>query len=103
MLWTIAMVGFVSSKPNPTDFRARIERSPIDVASFIKRRIACNHWHGEVFPHGFAPRQHEVRHTLKRLHCKAIESDARRLRQKYRRDPEVITLLTQTEQMLPDD
>ena len=99
----VAMVGVVVAQSSASDIHGRIEHSPSDVAAFIERRISCNHWEGEVFPNGFQPRQREVRRALSNLHCSSIEGDALRLSRKYHARPEVISLLNETEQMLPEE
>jgi hypothetical protein len=82
------------------DLRARIDRSPQDVATFIDRRIGCNHWGGEGGTE-YPERERQVRHALAALRCDRIDQDDRALRMKYRRKPQVLELLRETESLLP--
>jgi hypothetical protein len=102
-VWLAIMMSIVGGQSSAADVRARIDRSPPDVASFIERRIGCNHWEGEVFPNGFPPRQRKVQHVLRTNHCGRVANDARRLEAKYRSNAVVLTLLKDTEYLLPNE
>ena len=103
MVWLTIMTSIVGAHPSAADVRARIDRSPPDVSSFIERRVGCNHWEGEVFPNGFPPRQREVQNMLRTNHCSSVPRDARRLEIKYRDNAEVLNLLKDTEDLLPNE
>lgn len=103
MMWLALIVTVAGVQSSAADVSVRIEHSPADVASFINRRIDCNHWVGEVFPNGFPPRQREVRKVLRSLRCSRVDQDGQRLEAKYRSNAEVMSLLRETADMLPED
>jgi hypothetical protein len=79
----------------PTDeVRARVERAPKKVASFIERRAYCNHFLGEE-PYDNA-RAAELAKTIRELRCNRIDQDERNLRRVYRNSPKMLRLLADT-------
>jgi hypothetical protein len=101
MLVAVMLATMSGAAPSARDdLRARIDRSPHDVATFIDRRIGCNHWGGEGNTE-YPERERQVRHALAALRCDRIDGDERALRMKYRRKPQVLELLSETESLLP--
>jgi len=60
---------------------------PAEVVAYLDRRIGCTHWSGEEAYD--AARGRQIAAAVKTLRCNAIEADAKRLRQRYGRDPAV--------------
>lgn len=61
---------------------------PADVAAYVDRRIACDHWAGEE-PYD-AARARYIAAAAKKLRCTDIDADEARLRGRYARDPAVL-------------
>ncbi|ARO55157.1 conserved protein of unknown function; putative exported protein [Methylorubrum extorquens] len=60
---------------------------PAEVVTYLDRHMGCNHWSGEEAYD--AARGRQIAAAVKTLRCDAIEADAKRLRQRYGRDPAV--------------
>jgi hypothetical protein len=80
--------------------RAAIKSVPKDVAIFIERRTACNHWDGEVGS-DYAERERTIQGERKKLGCNYIDSGERALRKAHRNSPGVLKLLDDTREMPP--
>jgi len=68
---------------------------PKDVAAFIDRRTACNHFAGE-FNGDRSQRDRDVTRTMRELRCGALERDEMRLRRRHAKLPQVLRALTDT-------
>ena len=55
---------------------------PSDIAAYIERRKACNHWGGEE-PYGKA-RATEINRAMMKLNCGGLDADERMLLRRYR-------------------
>lgn len=80
--------------PSEDDLRTRVEHAPRKVEAFIIRRAGCNHFAGEE-PYD-RERATELAKALRDLRCDRIERDERKLRETYRRDRAILTLLDET-------
>ena len=80
--------------------KARIESAPQDIATFIERRTGCNHFDGEAGS-GYAEREKQVQAARTELRCDDIETDTRALEDKYGKQPALLQLLEETEDLLP--
>jgi hypothetical protein len=74
---------------------ARFGPLPKDVAAFIDRRTACNHFAGE-FNGDRSERDRDVTRTMNQLRCGALERDEARLQRRYTKVPQVLRALTDT-------
>ena len=74
---------------------ARFGLLPKDVAAFIDRRTACNHFAGE-FNGDRSERDRDVTRTMNQLRCGALERDEARLQRRYTKVPQVLRALTDT-------
>ena len=83
-----------------TELQARIEHAPREVAKFVERRAACNHWDGEVGS-GYLDREKQIQTERAKLRCNAIDADVTTLRKKYRKDSAVLKLLDDTQDLQP--
>jgi hypothetical protein len=59
--------------------------TPPDIAAYVQRRTACNHWGGEE-PYDKA-RAAEITKAMAKLNCATIEADEKTLRRRYRHAP----------------
>lgn len=101
MLIVIALaLGIYGDGGGREQLHARIARAPHDVAGFIERRVACNHFDGEVGS-GDAERALQIERARGELRCNNLEKDAARLGRKYSRHSEVLRLLRDTADLLP--
>jgi hypothetical protein len=80
--------------------KARIERAPQPIATFIERRTGCNHWDGEAGSDEPA-REEQVQRARKDLRCNHLEADELELRTKYRMQADVLKLLDDTKDLMP--
>ena len=80
--------------------RARVETAPQDVATFIQRRTACNHWDGEVNGTGDG-RDKMVQKERKKLRCDEVDRDEEMLRKVHRKSPALLKLLDDTKNLPP--
>jgi hypothetical protein len=83
-----------------SQLQTAIEAAPKDLATFIERRTACNHWDGEVGS-GYVGRERQIQNERKKLRCDNVEADERALRKEYRHSPALLKLLDETEDMPP--
>ena len=67
---------------------------PADAKAYVTRRMGCNHWGGEDAYD--AARGREIGKAVRSLRCETVEADGRRLRRRYRRQPDVLKTLDQT-------
>lgn len=74
---------------------ARFGPLPKDVAAFIDRRMACNHFAGE-FNGDRSQRDRDVTSTMNELRCGALERDETRLRRRHAKLPQVLKALADT-------
>jgi len=79
---------------DPQDI-ARFGPLPKDVAAFVERRMACNHFAGE-FNGDRSQRDRDVTRTMNVLRCGALERDEARLQGRYAKLPQVLKALTDT-------
>lgn len=78
--------------------KTRVDQSPEDVATFIERRAACNHFLGEE-PYD-RNRAAELAKAVRALRCDRLSRDEQRLRRTYRHQPAVQQLLSDTADLL---
>ncbi len=64
---------------------------PKDVAAFISRAVDCNHWGGEE-PYD-KERQEFIKNAVEKLRCGELESDEKRLNDKYRNKPRILNAI----------
>jgi hypothetical protein len=64
---------------------ARAAWSPPDIAAYVERREACNHWGGEE-PYDKA-RLAEINRAVAKLNCGALDTDEKALLRRYRSTP----------------
>lgn len=69
---------------------------PVDVRGFIERKSQCDHWAGEE-PYDRA-RAREIAVAMRALRCESLSSAERRLRSKYRHQPQALSALDAAEQ-----
>ena len=74
---------------------ARFGPLPKDVAAFIDRRTACNHFAGE-FNGDRSQRDRDVTRTMNELRCGALERDEARLQRRHAKLPQVLKALADT-------
>ena len=67
---------------------------PADAKAYVTRRMGCNHWGGEDAYD--AARGREIGEAVRSLRCDTVEADGRRLRRRYRRQPDVLKTLDRT-------
>ncbi len=67
---------------------------PTDARAYVTRRMDCNHWGGEDAYD--AARGREIGEAVRSLRCDTVEADGRRLRRRYRRQPDVLKTLDRT-------
>jgi hypothetical protein len=79
---------------DPQDI-ARFGPLPKDVAAFIDRRTACNHFAGE-FNGDRSQRDRDVTRTMNELRCGALERDEMRLQRRHAKLPQVLKALADT-------
>jgi len=103
MLVVFALAMSLGAEAPSSHLGQRIDQSPRDVTIFVKRRIGCNHWAGEVFSDNIPERARQVRHALRKLRCDNIRHDERALQTKYRNSPETMHFLQETRDLLPGD
>jgi len=74
--------------------------TPRDVADYAGRREGCNHWAGEE---GYdADRRAEINKAIADLKCTALDRDERRLRHRYRHNPEALQQIKKARVAYPD-
>lgn len=76
--------------------RARVDAQPPAIREFIVRRANCNHWGGEE-PYD-AGRRREIARAVRDLGCATIRGEEIFLRRYFANQPEVLALLTETEE-----
>ena len=67
-----------------------------DLAAFLERRAACDHWRGEVPDPPDPDRMREVEQQTA-LTCKGTDADLAALKKRYRDDPVVAKQLAEFE------
>jgi hypothetical protein len=80
--------------------QAAVNSAPKDVTNFIERRMACNHWDGEVGSE-YLERERMIQAERKKLRCNCIDADERALRKAHHDSPSVLKLLDDTKEMPP--
>ena len=72
----------------PPGVERLIKEMPKAVASFISRRVECNHWGGEeAYDH---ERAKQIEKAVKPLRCDRLYSDEKKLLARYKNNPKII-------------
>jgi hypothetical protein len=71
---------------------------PKDVVALIERIATCNHWSSEE-PYDKA-RAQEIAKAAKKASCARIDSDAQRLKKKYKTNKKVAEAIRQTKSLI---
>lgn len=77
----------------PQHVQAR-PNQPADAKAYVTRRMGCSHWGGEDAYD--AARVREIGEAVRSLRCDTVDADGRRLRRRYRRQPDVLKTLDRT-------
>jgi|SRR5229473_4600445 hypothetical protein len=78
---------YASDFDNLPEIKALQKGMPKDVQSFILRTAECTHWGGEE-PYD-KERANFIRRAVERAGCSRLDADEKRLRDKYKKNPEV--------------
>ncbi len=70
---------------------------PKDVLSLTTRIRDCNHWAGEE-PYD-QPRAAEIAKAMKQLRCDRLDSDEKKIREKYKSNKEVLEAIDQAKNL----
>jgi hypothetical protein len=70
------------------DIQALTRGMPKDVVSYISRAAECHHWGGEEAYD--KERSEEIEQAAKRLRCDQLDSDEKKFRLKYKKNPTVL-------------
>jgi hypothetical protein len=84
---TLALLGLLcacAARPPP--------QSQPDLAAFLQRRAACDHWRGEVPDPPEPERIHEIEQEVAK-YCTGTDAQLAALKQRYRHDPTVLRQL----------
>lgn len=82
------LIAPVAFSQEPAEVERLIKKMPKAVASYISRRVECNHWGGEeAYNH---ERAKEIEKAVKPLRCDLLDSDEKDLLAKYQNDPKII-------------
>lgn len=88
-LFTALMLAYwpAPARADPALSLAERKSLPAEVVAYLDRRMGCTHWSGEDAYD--AARGRQIAAAVKTLRCDAIDAAAKRLRQRYGRDPAV--------------
>jgi uncharacterized protein len=65
---------------------------PKEITDFLARVEGCDHWAGEE---GYdEERKKEIKKAIKRLKCKKLDKETKKLQQKYKNDPEILKTIS---------
>jgi len=84
----------LAAADDPQDI-ARFGPLPKDVAAFVDRRMACNHFAGE-FNGDRSQRDRDVTRTMNELRCGVLDRDEARLQRRHAKLPQVLKALADT-------
>lgn len=94
ILLAMAAAAMTMAKPNEGRVRREMRAAPRVVRAFVVRRAGCNHWGGEE---GYdAERTAQIAEAARKLRCRWIDLDERRLKRRYAKSRSVIWLLKTT-------
>jgi len=91
----IAVVLMLAAMADDAQDLGRYGALPKDVAAFIQRREACNHFAGE-FNGDRSARDREVTRTMRELRCGSLERDEARLQARHAKNPQAQRALVET-------
>jgi hypothetical protein len=75
------------------EIQALTKGMPKEVASYISRAAECHHWGGEEAYD--KERSAEIEQAAKRLRCDQLDSDEKKFRLKYKKNPTVLARIDQ--------
>ena len=70
---------------------------PPDARAVAERSLACQHFGGEVNGTG-DERDQQVAATIRELKCDQVAADLKRMREKYRKHPDLLKILEEAEE-----
>ncbi|WP_298190676.1 hypothetical protein [Novosphingobium sp.] len=94
MLLLIAAATMMTADPTEVRVRRELHAAPRPVRTFLVRRAGCNHWGGEE---GYdVERAAQIADAARKLRCRQIEADEKRIKRKYAKSRRVRWLLATT-------
>lgn len=94
LLLMAAAAAIASATPEEARVRREMDAAPHAVRAFLVRRAGCNHWGGEE---GYdAERAAQIADAARKLRCRQIESDEKRIKRQYAKSRRVRWLLATT-------
>lgn len=88
----LAAVSAISDDP---DVQRRIDHAPIQVHKLIERRAGCNYFASE-YPYN-EERARDLASQMRSLRCAMLERNERALRRRYVNRPDILKLLTDSQ------
>lgn len=97
-IFFLMAAAMASATPAAPPVEQRVQRElkavPIAVRDFLERRAGCNHWGGEE---GYdAERAAQIAAAARKLRCRQIEADEKRIKRRYAKSRRVRWLLATT-------
>jgi hypothetical protein len=93
-MFLLMAVAMASATPLEMRVRREWHAAPRPVRAFLVRRAGCNHWGGEE---GYdAERAAQIAEAARKLRCRWIDADEKRIRRKYAGSRRVRWLLRTT-------
>ena len=91
------LIAPVAFSQEPPEVERLIKKMPKAVASYISRRMECNHWGGEeAYNH---ERAKQIEKAVKPLRCDRLDSDEMDLLAKYQNDPKIIKAIVAAKEL----
>lgn len=94
MLLLMAAAAMATAIPEEARVRRELDAAPRAVRAFLVRSAGCNHWAGEE---GYdAERAAQIAEAARKLRCRQIEADEKRIKRQYAKSRRVRWLLATT-------